>query len=145
MQRKPDCEQYLARRLSESWLARAVEREALAKQLILSRKQFDALEAADPSPFHTYGIYLRAMRSALKEAQLLEDPEVLNCLETLVSDYMRSPSISHVVQVKQTVNKKLGVAPPDRKPAESPSPRAGLALVLAVFAILFLATLLALN
>lgn len=145
MQRQPDCERYLANRLCERWQSRLVDRDALAKHLILSPKQLDALGQADPSPFHTYGIYLRAMRQALGESQLLDDPEVQACLQKLVDDYMETPSTSHVLQVKQIVNKKLGVAPPQVEPELSTQPLRAIKVVLAVFVILFVALLLGLN
>ena len=138
MQRQPDCERYLANRLCERWQARLVDRDALAKHLILSPKQLDALGQADPSPFHTYGIYLRAMRQALVDAQLLDDSEVQACLQKLVDDYIETPSTSHVLQVKQIVNKKLGVAPPKAEPESAPKPVRAVKIVFAVFAVLAL-------
>jgi len=140
-----DCEQYLASCLAESWQARSVDRLELAKRLILSVKQLDALQKADPAPFHTHGIYLRAMRKALEEAQLFDDPEVLRCLEALESDHRRIPNISHVLQVKQTVNKKLAVAPPERNPHEATSPRSGIAVVLVLSVTMLLVLILALS
>lgn len=137
MQSQLDCEIYLARRLRAVWQARAVDRDTLAKSLILSPKQLEALEQGDPSSFHTYGIYLRAMRQALGQAQLLEDPEVLACLQRLVDDYTRKPPMSHVVQVKHTVNKQLGVAPQDAHPDRHPKRNGVYALVVCALVLLF--------
>jgi hypothetical protein len=135
MQGQFDCEQYLASRLRESWQTRHVTREKLAKHLNLSSKQLQGLETADPAPFHTDGMYLRALQQALDEAQLLQDADVMHCLETLITNRTREPQATHVLQVKQTLNKQLGVAPPDAQ-AERRSKRsrlvalAGLLLVL---------------
>ena len=113
MQGQLDCQQYLASRLRESWQRRQVTREKLAKDLILSSKQLQGLETADPAPFHTDGLYLRALQQALDEAQLLQDADVMHCLETLITNRTREPQATHVLQVKQTLNKQLGVAPSD--------------------------------
>jgi hypothetical protein len=113
MQTKPDFEQYLASRLAQSWQVSGVDREELGKQLILSVRQLNALQAADCSAFHTRGIYLRSLRQALEQAQLLDEPEVLKRIEALMTEYTESPHTSHVLKVEQTVNRKLGVTGPD--------------------------------
>ncbi|MCD8536275.1 MAG: hypothetical protein LRY56_01665 [Burkholderiaceae bacterium] len=145
MQPQPDSEQYLVSRLRENWRSRAIDREILAKNLILSHRQLQALEAADHSPFHTYGIYLRALRCALDDAQLLNDPEVSSCLQTLIHDYINTPPMTHVLQVKQTVNKKLGVAPALVKADQTSRLGTGLTIVLVVLSMLLTAVLLSLS
>jgi len=124
-----DCEQYLADRLSQSWQARSVDRAALAKTLILSSRQLDALLVADSAAFHTYGIYLRAIRRALEEAGIASEPEVAACLDTLVHAYSQEPGVSQILAVRKTINQKLGVAPHDEGPPKPIDVRGVVALI----------------
>lgn len=138
MQSRSDCESYLASRLRESWQSHAVDFEQLAKQLIVSPKQIQALQTGDAGCFHTYGIYLRTLRQALEQAQILHDPLVLQCLETLVTDYISSPQTSEVLRVKHTVNKKLAEVSPDTTTSQTSNVRALVATALGIGTLLCL-------
>lgn len=59
------CELFLAQCLEDNWQIRAVEPVLLGKRLILSKQQLTALTRAESTAFHTYGVYLRALRLAL--------------------------------------------------------------------------------
>ena len=137
-QRPIEAEQFIGQSLRASWQARQIDQQALAKRLILSVRQLNALAVADPSAFHTYGIYLRALRFAAQEARLLENPQVHEQLELLVEHYSRDPHSSSIDKVKQTVNRKLGVAPRQPDTEKQVDTRGVVALLLIVAVVVVL-------
>jgi len=134
-----ECERLLGRRLSDAWQCKTVVRNQLAKRLVLSTKQLSALENADASQFHTYGIYLRALRHALAEADLLEQSDVKDCLQTLDECYLATPHMTQILRIRSTMSQKLGEAPPEVDPGYFHSSRARVVfVVLVVIATCFL-------
>ena len=137
-QRQGESEQLIGQILQTNWQSRQVDRQALAKRLILSTRQLNALIEPDPSAFHTYGIYLRALRFALEEAGLLDNPEIQGQLEFLVGEYSRDPHMSRILEVKRTVNRKLGVAPAQPGTEKQTDTRGVVALIVVVSVVLVL-------
>lgn len=140
-QREADCEQSLGHALQTNWQLRQVDRTALGKRLILSVRQLNALVVCDPSAFHTYGLYLKGLRSALQEAGLLDDPLILEKLDFLVTRYSQQPHMRRILEVEKTLNRKLALAPtqsdqPDSK--KQADARGVVALILVVTVVLVL-------
>lgn len=123
-------EQRLAGRLVGQFARQAPDRSALTKRLLLSGAQLDALLAGDPSAFHTYGIYLRALEQLMGLIGLLDDPEAMQDLQTLQAGYDQSPRGTHIRKVRETINQSLGVAPSEQ--AAVSSKKAALALLITV-------------
>jgi hypothetical protein len=130
-----ECEQALAAALEQSWQARGIDRDVLAKRLILSARQLDALCHADASAFHTYGIYLRATRFALQESNLLSDPANEQALQILVQAYQQDPGTSPILNVRNAVNRKLGEAPGEPR-SDNGNDARGMAALGAIVAVL---------
>lgn len=137
-QRQGEAEQFIGQILQTNWHSKQIDRQALAKRLILSTRQLNALAVPDPSAFHTYGIYIRALRLALGEAGLLNDNEVVKRIEFLEECYSRDPHMSRILEVKQTINRKLGVAPAQPGPEKPTDTRGVVALILVVSVVLAL-------
>jgi len=141
-----ECERLLGRRLSDAWQRKTVVRNQLGKRLILSNKQLIALENADASQFHTYGIYLRALRHALADADLIEQSDVKDCLQTLDECYLATPHMTQILRIRSTMNQKLGEAPPEVDPGYFHSSRARVVfVVLIVVAVSLFAVMLSVN
>jgi hypothetical protein len=115
-----ECQQLLGHALKVHWQGQGIDDEALIKHLLLSRKQLVGLREGDPAPFHTYGIYLRALAKAMQMTALDDRPELQQCLHQLEKAYAASPRGTQILKVRQTVNRHLGEAP-----FEADAPKAG--------------------
>jgi septal ring factor EnvC (AmiA/AmiB activator) len=126
-----ECQRRLAQRIEEQLTLRPIDREELVKQLIVSPKQLQALLAAEPEQFHTYGIYLRALTRLIALTGLADDPRTQQDLECLEQYYAKSPRGSDIRRVRDTINRMLGEAPAEPS-AHVPS-KGALTVILLVF------------
>ncbi len=143
--RQGEFEKDLGQILQARWSSAHADRAAIAKRLILSQRQLNALVQADPTAFHTYGIYLRALRMALQQAGVLQDAEVVERLEFLAERYLRNRHVSGILEVKRTVNRKLGVAPREPGAEKQTDARGVVALVVVVTVVLVLSVYVGLS
>jgi hypothetical protein len=111
MRDSQECQRLLGHALKVYWQEQGSDDQALIKHLLLSRKQLVGLLEGDPAPFHTYGIYLRALTKAMQMTALDDRAELQQCLHTLVKAYADSPRGTQILKVRQTVNRHLGEAP----------------------------------
>jgi len=125
------CQRRLAQRIQEQLTLRPIDRDELVKQLIVSPKQLQALLAAEPDQFHTYGIYLRSLTRLLALAGLAGDPLCKQDLDCLEQFYAKSPRGSDIRRVRDTINRMLGEAPAE--PSTQPPSKRAITVILVVF------------
>ena len=130
-----ECQRRLAQRIEEQLTLRPIDREELVKALRVSPKQLQALLAAEPDPFHTYGIYLRALTRLIALTGLADDPRSQQDLECLEQYYAKSPRGSDIRRVRDTINRMLGEAPAEPS-TQTPSKRTLSIILLVSFVVL---------
>ncbi|MFO7746733.1 MAG: hypothetical protein R6V42_02880 [Orrella sp.] len=106
-----DSQHLLGSRLKEAVNARAMDLDKLAKRVLVSRRQLNGLFTGLSEDFHTYGLYLKALRRALDEVGKSGEAEVEDDYAILMQHYQTTPRGKKILEVQRVVNKALGEAP----------------------------------
>jgi len=101
----------LGSRLKEAVNALTLDLDKLAKRVLVSRRQLNGLFEGLSDDFHTYGLYLKALRRALDEVGQSGETEVEDNYAILMQHYQTSPRGKKILEVQQVINKALGEAP----------------------------------
>jgi len=126
MRDSQECQRLLGHALKVYWQEQGSDDQALIKHLLLSRKQLVGLREGDPAPFHTYGIYLRALSNAMQITALDDRAELQQCFHQLEKAYADSPRGTQILKVRQTINRHLGEAPFDADASKAVHPKKAL-------------------
>lgn len=103
--------------LQEAFEHTTLEGQVLCKALLVSQVQLNALFEGDARKFHSYGIYLRSLRSALDKL-LPRETEIHDKLAVLERHYLCTPRGSEIRRLKKTNDTSL-VSAPGKKSASS--------------------------
>lgn len=106
-----DTQYLLGSRLKEAVNARTVDLDKLAKRVLVSRRQLNGLFTGLSEDFHTYGLYLKALRRALDEVGQSGETEVEKSYAILMQHYQTTPRGKKILEVQRVINKALGEAP----------------------------------
>lgn len=114
-----DTQDLLGSRLKEAVNAQTVDLDKLAKRALVSRRQLNGLFTGQCDDFHTYGLYLKALRRALDEVGQSGETEVEDNYAVLMQHYQTTPRGKKILEVQRVINKALGEAPAEDEARKS--------------------------